>query len=132
MGKISAQAAWTVGIATGASLAAYAALTSLSATGSEVTQTIPQYGSIFQSGALVGWASGAKVSARDSSVVEFEQISHARQLAPQDEFEYGGANMRISQVVQVDYGQGGDAASGSAARPDKTLLRVTAKIRRSP
>jgi hypothetical protein len=98
-----------------------------------VTQTIPQYGSIFQSGALVGWASGAKISPLDSSVIEFEQISHARQLAPQDEFEYGGAKMRISQVLQVDYAQGDNAgAAGSAARPDKTLLRVTAKIRRSP
>ena len=59
----------------------------------------------FSPGAIVGWASGARISAQDSSVVEFDQIAHARQLAQQNEFEYAGVRMRISQIKQVDYVQ---------------------------
>ena len=40
--------------------------------------------------------------------------------------------MRISQVKQVDYVPAGNsAAGGGTARPDKTLVRVTAKIQPS-
>ena len=130
MGKMPARMMWTVGIAAVASLAGFAAFAGLSATrSSEERPAIPRYGNIFQSGAMVGWASGARIS-QDSAVVEFEQISHARQLLQQNEFEYGGLKMRIAQVVQVDYLAGSETAGGRGpARPDKTLLRVTAKIR---
>jgi hypothetical protein len=50
-------------------------------------------------------ASGARISF-DGSVVEFDQIAHARQLAQQSEFEYGGLKLRISRVLQIDYMQG--------------------------
>lgn len=120
-----------VGIVALAILLASAVLANLTMRSGEAQPVVPQYGNIFQAGVLVGWASGAKISVTDNSLIEFAQISHARQLAPQDEFEYGGVKMRISQVVQVDYGQGKNLAAGNAARADKTLLRVTAKIRRS-
>lgn len=130
MGKVSARAMWTVGIAAGATLTAFAAFAGLSAMRSSDTRpAIPAQGNIFQSGALVGWATGARISASDRSVVEFDQIAHARQLAQQNEFEYGGLKLRISQVFQVDYLQSSDSAAGrGATRPDKTLVRVTAKI----
>ena len=131
MGKISARTACSAGVAVLAVLVAFAAFAGLAARNGETRPAIPRYGNIFQSGALAGWASGAKFSALDSSVVEFEQISHTGQMVHGDEFEYGGLKMRIAQVVQVDDAPADRAAGRSAARPNKTLLRVTAKIRRS-
>jgi hypothetical protein len=134
MRKISARTMGAVGGATAGMLIAFAVFANLSATRNhEARQAIPRHGNIFQSGALAGWASGAKISQFDSAVVEFDQISHARQLAQQDEFEYGGMRMRISQVVQVEYPRSSEATTGRGAeRPDKTLLRVTARIQRAP
>jgi len=124
MGKVSARTMWTVGAATAGILMAVGAFAGVSAMRSgEAHAAIPSHGNIFQSGTLVGWASGARISASDRSIVEFEQIAHARQLAQQNEFEYGGLKMRISRVLQVDYVQ----ASDSTARPDQTLVRVTAR-----
>ena len=60
-----------------------------------------------------------------AALVEFDQITHARQLMQQNEFEYGGLKLRISQVKQVEIDS---TASRGTARPDQTLLRVTAKI----
>jgi hypothetical protein len=134
MRKVSVRTISTFGIATAAILIAFAVFASLSATRNpEVRHAIPRYGNLFQSGALAGWASGAKISQLDSSVVEFDQISHARQLVQQDEFEYGDLRMRISQVVQVDYLPSSEIATGrgAAARPNKTLVRVTARIQPS-
>jgi hypothetical protein len=128
MGKFSARAMCTLGIVSLAVLVAFAAFAGLATRSGEARPALPRYGNIFQSGGLVGWATGVRISALDSSIVEFEQISHARQLRQQSEFEYGGLKMRMSQVVQVDYPQGGDA---DRTGPDKTLLRVTAKIQRS-
>jgi hypothetical protein len=130
MGKISARAIWAVGFAVVASLAAFTAIAGLPGTQSgEARPTIPPHGNIIQSGTLAGWASGARISSSDGSVVEFEQISHARQLAQQNEFEYGGFKLRISQILQVDYPPVSDGAAGrGTARPDMTLLRVTARI----
>lgn len=123
---------WAVGIAAAASLVGVAAFAGLSATrNSEARPAIPGHGNIFQSGVLVGWASGAKISS-DGAVVEFDQIAHARQLAQQNEFEYAGLRMRISQVLQVDYIASSENGTNRAtARPDKTLVRVTAKIQPS-
>jgi len=54
-------------------------------------------------------------------------------LAQQNEFEYAGLKMRISQVLQVKYLRSSEATTGRGAdRPDKTLLRVTARIQRAP
>jgi hypothetical protein len=130
---MSARTIWTAGIAAGVMLVAVAAFAGVSAMRStEARPPIPKYGSIFQSGALVGWASGARIAAHDRSLVEFDQIEHARQLAQQSDFEYGGLKLRISQVLQVDYVHGRNAApAGGAARPDKTLVRVTARIQSS-
>jgi len=129
MGKMSVPMMWTVGGAAVGSLVAIAAFAVLSGTQhSEARPAIPSYGNIIQSGALAGWASGAKISSRDSAVVEFEQIAHARQLLQRDAFEYGGLTLRIAQVFQVDYQPAAEAAAGRAARPDITLVRVTAKI----
>jgi hypothetical protein len=129
MGKMSASMMWTVGGAAAGSLVALAALALLSGPqNNQVRPAIPSYGNIIQSGALAGWASGAKISA-DGSVAEFEQITHARQLAQRDEFEYGGLNMRISQVAQVSYAPASSGSAGRNALHDMTLLRVTAKIR---
>jgi len=132
MGKISARTMSAVGMVTVALLIGFAAFASLSAMrNGNARPAIPQYGNIFQSGALVGWATGAKMSA-DGAAVEFDQISHARQLLQHDVFEYGGQKMRISHVVQVDYLPGSESAGGrSTARPDKTLVRVTARIQPS-
>ena len=128
MGNVSARAA--VGIVAFATLVGcgtYAALSWARDRGGHAA--IPQYGNIFQSGALVGWATGARLSASDTAVVEFEQIAHARQLLQQDAFEYSGLKMRIVQVAQVDYPPGTEGAARSGPpRPDKTLLRVTARI----
>jgi len=135
MRNISGHTMGAVGIATVGVLVGFAAFAGLSATrNGEAPQTaIPRHGNIFQSGTLAGWASGARISAVDSSVVEFEQISHARQLAQQNEFEYAGLKMRISQVLQVEYLRSSEATTGRGAdRPDKTLLRVTARIQRAP
>jgi len=120
---------WTVGTAAGAILVAVAAFAGVSAMrGSEARPAIPAHGNIFQSGILVGWASGARLSS-DGSAVEFDQIAHARQLAQQNEFDYAGLRMRISRVLQIDYAQASESAAGRAtARPDQTLMRVTAKI----
>src|ERR1051325_6702222 len=121
MGKMSAPMMWTVGGAAVGSLVAIAAFAVLSGTqNSEARPAIPAYGNIIQSGALAGWASGARISPRDSAVVEFEQIAHARQLAHRDTFEYGGLTLRIAQVFQVDYQPAAEAAAGRAARPDIT------------
>lgn len=130
MARISARTMSAVGIATVAMLLGFAAFASLSATRhGEARPAIPRHGNIFQSGTLVGWASGARISALDSAVVEFDQISHARQLVQQNEFEYGGLKMRISQVAQVDYLQSGESAAGrGTARPGKTLVRVAARL----
>ena len=130
MGKISARTTWGLRAAIGAMLLAVGAAAGVSAMrGGEARPAVPAYGNIFQSGALVGWASGARVSAHDSAVIEFDQIEHARQLAQQNEFEFGGLKLRISQIKQVDYVQGNENAAGRGnARPDKTLVRVTAKI----
>ncbi len=130
MGKMSARSTWGLRAAIGAMLLAVGAVAGVSAMrGGEARPAIPVQGNIFQAGTLVGWASGARISAQDSSVVEFDQIAHARQLAQQNEFEYAGVRMRISQIKQVDYPQSGESAAGRAsARPDKTLVRVTAKI----
>ncbi|MEJ0076932.1 MAG: hypothetical protein WDO17_16100 [Alphaproteobacteria bacterium] len=118
-----------MGFAVVASLAVSVALTGLpGAQSSEARQAIPLYGNIIQSGTLAGWASGARISSSDGSVVEFEQISHARQLAQQNEFEYGGLKMRIAQILQMDYAPANEGTTGRAARPDITLLRVTARI----
>jgi hypothetical protein len=120
---------WATGIAAAASLVAVATFAILSGTQeSEAGPVIPQYGNIIQSGALAGWASGAKISSHDRSVVEFEEISNARQLVQRDEFEYGGLKLRISQVFQVAYAPVKDGTAGRDARPDMTLVRVTAKI----
>lgn len=129
MGKMSARTTWGLKAAIGAMLIAVGAAAGVSAMrGGEVRAAIPAQGNIFQSDALVGWASGARLSA-DGTVAEFDQISHARQLAQQNEFEYGGLKMRISRVLQVDYAQASDSAAGrGTARPDQTLMRVTAKI----
>jgi hypothetical protein len=131
MRKISARTVCTAGIAALGVLTACAAFAGLATRNGEARLAIPRYGNVFQSGALVGWASGVKISPLDGTVVEFEQITHARQLVHQDEFEYGGLKMRIAQVLQVDYTPEGKAGGRSAARPDTTLLRVTARLRRS-
>src|SRR4051794_10069953 len=100
MGKMSVRTMWSVAVAAGAMLIGFAAFAGLSATrSSEARPAIPTHGNIIQSGALAGWASGAKISSQDSAVVEFEQIAHARQLAQRDVFEYGGVELRIAQVV---------------------------------
>lgn len=132
MGTMPARTMWAVGIAAVASLVGFAAFAGLSATrNNEVRPAIPRHGNIFQSGVLVGWASGAKISA-DGLVVEFDQIAHARQLAQQNEIEYAGLKMRISQVLQVDYLASSENGTNRAtARPDKTLVRVTARIQPS-
>lgn len=129
MGKMSARTTWGLKAAIGAMLLAVGAAAGVSAMrGGEARSAIPAHGNIFQSGTLVGWATGARLSA-DGAVVEFDQISHARQLAQQNEFEYGGLKLRIARVFQVDYVQSGDGAAGrGTARPDQTLVRVTAKI----
>ena len=132
MGKMSASMIWTVGGAAAGSLVAIAAFAVLSATqDSEARPAIPAYGNIVQAGALAGWASGARISSHDSSVVEFEEIAHARQLVQRDEFEYGGLKLRIAQVFQVDYPPANQGAAGRNARPDMTLVRVTARIQPS-
>jgi len=128
MRKSSARTVGTVGTAAVAVIIALEAFAAFSAS-NVAQQAIPAQGNIIQSGALAGWASGARISASDSSVVEFDEISYARQLSQQSEFEYGGMKMRISQVVQVDYLPGDNATAG-AARRDKTLRRVTAKVQR--
>jgi hypothetical protein len=130
MGNMSVRTTWGLRAAIGAMLLAVGAAAGVSAMRSgEARSAIPAHGNLFQSGTLVGWASGARISARDSSLVEFDQIEHARQLAQQSDFEYGGLKLRISQVLQVDYVKsGGSADPGGSARPDKTLVRVTAKI----
>ena len=125
MGTKSARSAWGLKAAIGAMLLAVGAAAGVTAMrGGEAQTAIPAQGNIMQSGALVGWASGARISARDSSLVEFEQIAHARQLVQQNDFEYGGLKLRIAGVLQVDY----LPASGGTPRPDQTLVRVTAKI----
>jgi len=129
MRKLSAPMMWTVGGAAVGSLAAIAAFAVLSGTqNSEARPAIPSYGNIVQSGALAGWASGARISSHDRSLVEFEQIAHARQLVQRDVFEYAGLTLRIAQVFQVDYQPAAEGAAGRGARPDITLLRVTAKV----
>ena len=130
MGKISSRTTWGLRAAIGAMLLAVGAAAGVSWMRSgDAKPAIPSHGNVFQSGAMVGWASGARISAQDSSVVEFEQIEHARQLAQQNEFEYAGVRMRVSQVKQVDYGSADtSAAGGGTARRDKTLVRVTARI----
>ena len=132
MGNGSTRTIWAVGIAAAASLVGFAAFAGISTMlGGEQRPAIPKYGNVFQSGMLVGWASGAKVSGADGAVIEFEQISHARQLLQQNEFEYGGLKMRISQILQVDYVKDNESEAGrGAARPNKTLIRVTAKVQR--
>ena len=128
MGKISTGTLW-IGIAAIASLLAFAAFAGMTARNGEARPALPRYGNVFQSGALVGWATGARmISSLDGAVVEFDQISHARQLVQDDEFEYGGLKMRIAQV---DYAKGEKSATDRTARPDKALLRVTAKIQRA-
>ena len=124
MGKISSGTTWGLRAAIGAMLLAVGAAAGVAAmrSGGE-RPAIAAQGNIIQSGALVGWASGARISS-DGAVVEFDQITHARQLMQQNEFEYGGLKMRITRVLQVDYVKSGD----SAVRPDQTLLRVTARI----
>src|SRR5690242_1917032 len=94
MGKSSARTVGTAGTAAVAVIVAVGAFAAFSAS-NVAQQTIPAQGNIFQSGALAGWASGARISSSDSSVVEFDEISYARQLAQQSEFEYGGMKMRI-------------------------------------
>jgi len=130
VGKMSAGTTWGLRAAIGAMLLAVGAAAGVSAMRSgEAKPAIPAHGNVFQAGTLVGWATGARVAAHDSSVVEFDQIAHARQLSQQSEFEFGGLRMRISQIKQVDYVQSSESAAGrGAARPDKTLVRVTAKI----
>jgi hypothetical protein len=129
MGRMSAGAVWSVAAAAGALLIGFAAFAGLPAMrSSEARQAIPAYGNIIQSGALAGWASGAKISSHDGALVEFEQIAHARQLAQRDVFEYGGLKLRIAQVFQVDYHPSAESPAGRGARPDLTLLRVTARI----
>lgn len=128
MGKSSARMVGTVGTAAVAVIIALGAFAAFSA-GNEAQQTIPAQGNIIQSGILAGWASGAKLSSSDNSVVEFDEISYARHLTQQSEFEYGGRKMRISHVVQVEYAQDGNATGGAAGR-DKTLRRVTARVLR--
>ena len=129
MGKTSARTTWGLKAAIGAMLLAVGAAAGVSAMrGGEARPAIAAQGNIFQSGALVGWASGARISG-DGTVVEFDQIEHARRLAQQNEFEYGGLKLRISQVKQVDYVQSKESTVGRGnARPDQTLVRVTAKI----
>jgi len=129
MGKMSARTMWSVAAVAGAMLIGFAAFAGLSATrSSEARPAIPAYGNIIQSGALAGWASGARISSHDSAVIEFEQIAHARQLMQRDVFEYGGLKLRIAQVFQVDYQPAAESPAGRGARPDMTLLRVTARI----
>jgi hypothetical protein len=129
MGRMSARAMWSVAAASGAMLIGFAAFAGLPAMrSSEARPAIPAYGNIIQSGALTGWASGARISSHDSAVVEFEQIAHARQLAQRDVFEYGGLKLRVAQVFQVDYQPAAESPAGRGARPDMTLLRVTARI----
>src|SRR3954447_1934842 len=129
MGKMSARAMWSGAAAAGAMLIGFAAFAGLPAMrSSEARPAIPAYGNILQSGALAGWASGARISPHDSAVVEVEQIAHARQLAPRDVLEYGGLELRIAQVLQVDYQPAAESAAGRGTRPDMTLLRVTARI----
>ena len=130
MGKISARMLCTIGTGILAVLIALGAFAGFATRNGEARPAIPRYGNVFQTGTLAGWASGAKISSIDSGVVEFDQIAHARQFVAHEAFEYGGQKMRILQVVQVDYPQG-DAASGRPGRPDKTLLRVTARIQPS-
>ena len=129
MGKMSARTTWGLKAAIGAMLLAVGAAAGMSAMrGSEARQAIPAQGNFFQSDVLAGWASGARLSA-DGTVVEFDQIAHARQFAQQKEFEYGGLKLRITRVLQVDYVQSSDGAPGrGTARPDQTLVRVTAKV----
>ena len=129
MGKLSAPMMWTVGGAAVGSLVAIAAFAVLSGTqNSQARSAIPAYGNIIQSGALAGWASGARISPHDASMVEFEQIAHARGLLQRDAFEYGGLTLRIAQVFQVDYPPAAESTAGRRAPPDITLLRVTARI----
>src|SRR3954453_4609923 len=129
MGKMSVRTMWSVAAAVGAMLIGFAAFAGLSAMrSSEARPAIPAYGNIIQSGALAGWASGAKISSHHSALIEFEQIAHARQLAQRDAFEYGGLKLRIAQVFQVDYQPAAERPAGRGARPDMTLLRVTARI----
>jgi hypothetical protein len=129
MGKMSARTTWGLKAAIGAMLLAVGAAAGVAAMRSgDARPAIPAQGNIIQSGALVGWASGARISA-DGALVEFDQITHARQMAQQNEFEYGGLKLRIAQVKQVDYVKSGDStASRGNARPDQTLVRVTAKV----
>jgi len=52
-------------------------------------------------------------------------------MVQRDEFEYGGLKLRIAQVFQVDYPPANQGAAGRNARPDMTLVRVTARIQPS-
>src|SRR3954465_4538120 len=129
MGKTSARAVWSGAAAAGAMRIGFAAFAGLPAMGSsDPRPAIPAYGNIIQSGALAGWASGARISSQDSTIIEFEQIAHARQLMQRGAFEYGGLKLRIAQVFQVDYQPAAENPAGRGARPDMTLLRVTARI----
>ena len=129
MGTMSVRAMWTLGVTGAATLIAFGAFATLAMMrDGEARPAIPAQGNIFQSGILVGWATGARISS-DGLVVEFDQIAHARQFAQQSEFEYGGLKLRIARVLQIDYApRGENISSRGAARPDQTLMRVTARI----
>lgn len=85
--------------------------------GADASRAVPPQGSIFQSGTLVGWASGARFTRADPSVIEFDEISHAVRLAQTNEFEYGGYLLRIVEVRQIQH-----------AGAQKSWLQVVARI----
>ena len=108
-----------VGI-TGVAVLAIVALTSVidgMRHGADASRAVAPQGSIFQSGTLVGWASGARITRADPSVIEFDEISHAVRLAQKDEFEYGGYLLRIAEVRQIQHAGG-----------QKSFLQVVARI----
>jgi len=90
-------------------------------------------GNVHQGGALVGWASGARIVPTDPTTVRFEEISSARKLLFKNPMEYSGYVLRVLQVKQMQYPEieaVGDKRSVN--QPDVTLLEVVAKIERSP
>jgi hypothetical protein len=113
-----------------AGLAVLLAVAAVAATrpGPAARQAIPAIaaeGDVYQSGAAVGRASGAKISRADASIVEFDQISAAARLNYTDEFQYAGHVLRVTRVRLVDY-----PSTLPAQRPQPTLLQVEARIQR--
>src|SRR5882724_4812697 len=87
---------------------------------SSITGVVSQ-GNVYQLGRNVGWATGAKSSASDSSIIAFDEISNARGFAHASEFEYRGSTLKIVSIRKVDY-------STDGARPEAILRSVVAKV----